>query len=128
MKTILTTKYVQISNSDLNEVLGFPNKKYRAGTHLTEKVLNISTVDKVHLICNCVDGPIVNAKGESILFSSSLDARPGYKISKEPSSFLVRKVNKNKVDEVSFYPEDDDGHQMNFNGESLTFTAVLMKI
>ena len=77
MKTNLTTKYDIFFNSDLNELLGLTNKKYKAGTHLSEKVTNLKSVDKVHLKCSCVDGSIVDGKRESIPFSFSLDARPG---------------------------------------------------
>ena len=57
-------------------------------------VININSVDKVHSKCNCVGGSIANNKRESILFSFSLDARPGYKIFKEPSSLLFKEMDK----------------------------------
>ena len=40
----------------------------------------ITTTDKVHLKCDCVDGSIVNGIREQILFSFNLSAPPGYKI------------------------------------------------
>ena len=91
MKTILTTKYDIIFNSDLVEVLGFTNKKYNAGTHLSEKVLDKNSVDKVLLKCNCVDGSIVEGKRESILFSFSLDASRDIKFLKNPLVFCLKK-------------------------------------
>ena len=105
MITILTTKYDKISNSDLNEVLGFTNKIYEAGMHLSETIININSVDKVDLKCNRVDGSISDGKRESILFSFSLDARPGYKIFKEPSYILFKKVNKDEIDDITFFRE-----------------------
>ena len=64
---------------------------------------------------------------ERAFFSFSLDARPGYKILKAPISIMLKKVNKDTIDEIVIYLEDDDGHQVTFNGESLTFSVKLMK-
>ena len=54
----------------------------------------ITTTDKVHLKCDCVDGSIVNGIREQILFSFNLSAPPGYKIIKEPNIILYKKINK----------------------------------
>ena len=48
----------------------------------------ITTTDKVHLKCDCVDGSMVNGLREQILFSFVLSAPPGYKIMKEPTTVL----------------------------------------
>ena len=62
----------------------------------------ITTVDKVHLKCDCIDGSIVNGIREQILFSFDLDSPPGYKIRKEPTTILYKKINKNKLDYITF--------------------------
>ena len=79
MKSVLTTTNSIHFNSELNKVLGFKNKDYQAGTHTSEKPVVISSTDKVHLKCDCVDGSIVNGIREQILFSFNLSAPPGYK-------------------------------------------------
>ena len=45
----------------------------------------ITTTDKVHLKCDCVDGSILNGIREQISFSFILGAPPGFKIIKEPN-------------------------------------------
>ena len=80
MKSVLTTSYSIYFNSELNTLLGFTNKGYPAGTHISEKPVMIATTDKVHLKCDCVDGSIVNGIREQYLFSFNLSAPPGYKI------------------------------------------------
>ena len=60
MKSVLTTSNPFYFNSKLNELLGFTNSHYIQGTHISEKSVMITTTDKVHLKCNCVDGSIVN--------------------------------------------------------------------
>ena len=91
MKSILTTSYSIYFNSGLNTLLGFTNKGYTTGTHISEKPVMITTTDKVHLKCDCVDGSIVNGIREQILFSFNLSAPPGYKIIKEPNIILYKK-------------------------------------
>ena len=128
MKTILETSHELIFNSNLNQVFGFTKKRYSPGHHISEKVINIMSVDKVHLKTDCIDGSIVNGIRESDLFSFSLSARPGYKIFKEPSQILFKKVNKDKIGQITFYLEDDDGYPVDFQSETITFTVLLVKI
>ena len=91
MKSILkTTKPIYI-NSELNTLLGLTKTDYTAGTHRSEKPVMITTTDKIHLKCDCVDGSIVNGIREQILFSFNLSAPPGYKIIKEPNIILNKK-------------------------------------
>ena len=90
MKSVLTTASGIYFTSELNKLLGFTNKEYPAGTHISEKPVMITT-DKVHLKCDCVDGSIVNGIREQILFSFNLSAPPGYKIIKDPILFCIKK-------------------------------------
>ena len=66
---------------------------------------------------------------EPILFSFSLDKAPGFKIYKEPKIILYKKLNTDKLSHIKFYLEDDNGLQIevNFQGETLTFTIQLIK-
>ena len=66
MKSVLTTSLPIYFNSELNTLLGFTNKGYSSGTHKSEKPVMITTTDKVHLKCDCVDGSIVNGIREQI--------------------------------------------------------------
>ena len=128
MKSVLTTSNPIHFNSRLNILLGFTNKDYQAGTHTSEKPVMITTTDKVHLKCDCVDGSIVNGIREQILFSFNLSAPPGYKIIKEPTTVLYKKMNKTRLDTIHFFLEDSNHDRVDFNGETLTFTIQITKI
>ena len=128
MRSILTTTHPICFNNNFKNLLGFVERDYPEGTHRSEKPIMISTVDKIHLKCDCVDGSIVNGLRQSILYSFSLDKPPGYKITKEPNTILYKKVNKETLDRITFYLEDDDHQPVDFNGETLTFTIQLIKI
>ena len=122
MKSVLTTSNPVHFNSELNKVLGFTHTDYPSGTHTSEKPVMITTTDKVHLKCDCVDGSIVNGIREHVLFSFKLSAPPGYEIIKEPTTVLYKKINKTRLDTSQFFPEDSNHNPVNSNGETLTFT------
>ena len=126
MKSILSTSNHIVFNSELNNFLGFTKTRYPAGTHKSEKPVMITTTDKVHLKCDCVDGSIVNGIREQILFI--LSAPPGYKIIKELNIILYKKINKTRLDSIQFFLEDSNHNPVDFNGETLTFTIQIIKI
>ena len=128
MKSVLTTSNNIQFNSKLNTVLGFTHTVYPPGTHTSEKPVMITTTDKVHLKCDCVDGSIVNGIREQILFSFNLSAPPGYKIIKEPTTVLYKSINKTRLDTIQFFLEDSNHDSVDFNGETLTFTIQIIKI
>ena len=128
MKSVLTTSNNIQFNSKLNTVLGFTHTVYPPGTHTSEKPVMITTTDKVHLKCDCVDGSIVNGIREQISFSFNLSAPPGYKIIKEPTTVLYKSINKTRLDTIQFFLEDSNHDSVDFNGETLTFTIQIIKI
>ena len=88
----------------------------------------ITTTDEVQLKCDCVDGSIGNGIREQILFSFDLSAPPGYKIIKEPTTVLNKKINKTLLDSIQFFLEDSNHDRVDFNGETLTITIQIIKI
>ena len=128
MKSVLTTSNSIHFNSRLNILLGFTNKDYPPGTHTSEKPVMITTTDKVHLKCDCVDGSIVNGIREQILFSFNLSAPPGYKTINNPTTVLYKKINKTRLDQIQFFLEDSNHNPVDFNNETLTFTIQIIKI
>ena len=128
MKSVLTTSSSIYFNSELNTLLGFTKTDNTAGTHISDTPVMITTTDKVHLKCDCVDGSIVNGIREQILFSFNLSAPPGYKIIKEHNIILYKKINKTRLDSIQFFLEDNNHNPVDFNGETLTFTIRIIKI
>ena len=110
----------------LNDIGGF--YQILPGSYKSDKPVNITGIDKVHLKCNVVDGSIVNGVREPILYSFALDQPPGHKIYKEPKVKLFKKINKSVLSHITFYLEDDDYKAVDFNGETISFTCQLIKI
>ena len=134
-KTIRFTK-----NSFFYKILGFIGShsgevgdipgffQFLPGTYKSDKPINITGIDKLHLKCDCVKGSIVNGAREPILYSFALSSPPGHKLYKEPGIKFFKKVNNSILSHIRFYLEDDDYKPVDFNGETISFTCELIKI
>ena len=78
--------------------------------------------------CDVVDGSVVNGLRQPILYSSLLDKLPGYKVFCEPETIHYKKTNKSVLKTLTFYLEDDNNEEVNFNQETLTFTLQMIEI
>ena len=106
-----------------------PYFDYKApGVYTSDKILNLNTTNKIHLKCDCIDGSIGDGVRQSILFSFVLDKPAGYKLFCQPETIHYKKINKSVLSTVTFYLEDDNNKEVNFNGETLIFTLQMIKI
>ena len=118
--------YTQSRSYPLDDIDGF--YQLIAGSYESDKPINITGIDKIHLKCDCIQGSIVNGIREPILFSFALSSPPGHKIYKEPRVKLFKKINKSVLSHIRFYLEDDNHKAVDFNGEIISFTCQLIKI
>ena len=100
----------------------------RPGVHTSDRTLNLSTNDKIHLKCDEINGSVVNGIRVPILFIVLLDKPAGYKIFCEPETIHYKKIKKSVLNNKTFYLEDDNNEEVNCNGETLIFTLQLIKI
>ena len=56
------------------------------GVYTSDKILNLSTIDKIHLKCDVIDGSVVNGLRQPILYSFILSKAPRYKVFCEPEA------------------------------------------
>ena len=110
----------------LDDIYGF--YQLIAGSYESDKPINITGIDKIHLKADCIQGSIVNGRREPILYSFALSSPPGHKIQKEPRVKLFKKINKSVLSHITFYFEDDDYKPVDFHGETISFTCQLIKI
>ena len=105
---------------------GWDYKHYNKYT--SQKTVNLGSTNKIHLKCDCIDSSVVNGLRQPILYSFVLDKLPGYKVFCEPETIHYKKLNKSVLDTITFYLEDDNNEEVNFNEETLTFTLQMIKI
>ena len=116
--------------SFFHTLLGFiPYWDYKSpGVYNSDKILNLNTINKIHLKTDVIDGSIVNGIRQPILCSFVLDKPSGYKVFSEPETIHFKKINKSVLNTITFYLEDDNNKEVNFNGEMSTFTLQIIKI
>ena len=88
----------------------------------------ITLKDKIHLKCNCLDFSFNNGIREQILFSSNFNARPGYKIIGQITTFLYKTINKTRLDNIQLFLEEANHNSVYFKNQSLTFTIQIIMI
>ena len=115
--------------SFFSTVLGFtPGWDYKHyNKYTSQKIVNLGSTNKIHLKCDCIDGSVLNGVRPPILFSFVLDKLPGYKVFCEPETIHYKKKNKTVLNTVTFYLEDNNNDEVNFNEETLTFTLQMIK-
>ena len=135
MKTKIVVKFGIIAirfdeKSFFSTVLGFTSgsdfKHYNEYT--SQNILNLGSTNKIHLKCNVIIGSVVNDLRKPILYSYVLDKLPGYKVSSEPETIHYKKINNSVLNTITFYLEDDNNEEIDFNQETLTFTLQMIKI
>ena len=141
MKTKIILKYIDgqkmfvlgtlrfDEKSFFHTLLGFtPYWDYKSpGVYTSDKISNLNTINKIHLKCDFINGSIQNGLRQPILYSSVLDKPSGYKIFSEPETIHYKKINKSVLNTIIFYLEDENNEEVNFNGETLTFTLQMIK-
>ena len=104
---------------------GWDYKHYNQ--YLSQKVVHLSSTNKIHLKADVIDGSIVDGVRQPILYSFVLDKPSGYKIFCEPETIHYKKINKSVLNTITFYLDDNNG-EVDFNGETLNFTLQIIKI
>ena len=94
----------------------------------SDKILNLSTMDKIQMKCDCADGSVVNGLRRPILFSFVLDKPIGIKIICEPETIHFKKTKKSVLKTISRYLQDDNQGEVDFNGETITSRVQMIEI
>ena len=77
--------------------------------------------------CDCIDGSIQDGVRQPILLSFVLEKPSGYKVFCEPETIRYKKINNSVLNTVTFYSEDNINEEVDFKGETLTFTLQMIK-
>ena len=116
--------------SFFSTILGFTTgwdyKNYNQ--YLSQKLVNLSSTNKIHLKCDAIDGSVVDGIRQPILYSFILDKPAGYKVFCEPETIHYKKINKSVLNTITFYLEDDSDKEVDFNQETMTFTLQMIKL
>ena len=105
---------------------GWDYKHYNQ--YLSQKTVHLSSTNKIHLKCDVINGSVVDGVRQPILYSFVFDKPSEYKVFCEPETIHYKKMNESILNTITFYLEDDKNEEVDFNGETLTFTLQMIKI
>ena len=88
----------------------------------------MSKINKFHLKCDYIDGCVLSGIRQPILYSFVSDKPTSYNVFSEPETIHYEKTNKSVLKTTRFYSENDNNEEINFHGETLTFTLQMIKI
>ena len=91
-----------------------------------KKILSI--IIKIHPKSVVMDGSVLNGIRQQIFHSVVLDKPSGYNLFFEPKTIQYKKINKINLNTITLYSEDENHEEINFFGETLTFTLQMIKI
>ena len=135
MKTKLVVRYGIIAirfdeKSFFSSILGFtPGWDYKFyNKYTSQKIVNLGSTNKIKLKCDVIDGSLLDGVRQPKLYSFVIDKLPGYKVFSEPETIHYKKINKSVLNTITFYLEDDNNEEVDFNGETMTFTLQMIKI
>ena len=116
--------------SFFSNVLGFTpgwdHKHYNK--YISQKNLILGSTNIIHLKCDVIDGSVVDGARQPMLYSFVLDKQPDYKVFSEPGTIHYKKTNRSILNTITFYLEDNNNTEVDFIGETLTFTLQMIKI
>ena len=81
--------------SFFSSILGFTaGSDYKHyNQYLSQKIVNLSGTNKMHLKCDVINGSVVQGVRQPILYSFVLDKPCGYKVFCEPETIHYKKIN-----------------------------------
>ena len=89
--------------------------------YINQTITILSTLDKIQLKCDVVDGCVVIGLGQTLQYSFLLDKPSGYRVFCEPETAHLRKTNSSVLNTITCSLEDYDHKEFNFNRKALIF-------
>ena len=77
--------------------------------------------------CDIIDGRVVNGLRQPIIISFVSDKPSGYKVLCQTETVHNKHLHKPACITLTFYLQDHDHNEVNFNGGMLTFTLYPIK-
>ena len=104
----------------LAKVLGFTNAKYTGGFHESENVVNILSINSIHVNIDIIAGSYVDGTTKNTIHSLFPKVSPGYKSIETPVNLVYLPITLDTIDRLEVSITDQDDHLLNLRNEKLT--------
>lgn len=107
-------------------LLGFCERVYEANkTHMSDKEVNILSVDIIRVTCNVARGSYQNGQESHIIHEFYPSVPPGFKIIETPHNVIYLPVNVQSLKDISCELRDQSGNLVNFRNETISLRLHL---
>ena len=114
-----------VGDDSLCTVLGFERKVYTVGRHESEHIVNILSVNSILVHCDVIESSRLNGIEAPVIYTFFPDAAPGDKIISIPNHLIYIPLTLNVIQRMTCWVTDQNGRELNLQGEELTLTFHL---
>lgn len=115
--------------NSIGSLLGFSERILDANVlHISDKPINILKVNAVNIECNITTGAYINNKQVHTIHQFFPKVAAGYKIVEVPKNVIYLPVIVKSIHALNIRIVDQDGHLVNFRGETITLRIHIKKI
>ena len=111
-----------VGDDSLCTVLGFAKKVYVDGPHESEHIINILSVNSILVHCDVIESSRLNGIEAPIIYTFFPDAAPGDKIISIPRHLIYIPLTLNVITRMTCWVTDQNGKELDLQGEELTLT------
>ena len=115
-------------DNSINSLLGFHSKRYTSGFHESEKMVNILTINSIHVNIDIILGSYVNGSTQHKIYSFYPDVSPGNKIIENPHNLFYLPITSDTIHCSTIWLTDQNGNELNLRGENLSIRFHLSDI
>ena len=129
MKSLMEIKQGAINfNIEISiaPLLGFRKFIYKKGKYISQKIFDFTGFSTINIHCNVISGVKDNGNNTDILYTFTLTEPPGYLINIIPTNILYQNVTKDRIEYIEFHIKDEHGRPIDFHGDVLSFTLLLV--
>lgn len=126
----LTITEGSIKFNGLEKLLGFNNREFNKGTHISENRIMIRTIHTINIDCNIANGnSYKNGEESNIIFSFPAGIQPhGHDWHIEPSTRIYFPVTRTEIDEIRIRLIDENGNLINLDNENVSIYLHLKQV
>ena len=111
-----------VGGDSMYSLLGYEKKVYEVGEHESPNIVDILSVNTVLVHCDIIESSRLNGIAAPIIYTFFPDAAPGDKIISIPRHLIYVPLTLNVISRMTCWVTDQNGKDLNLQGEELTLT------
>ena len=105
----------------VRHILGCDSVILSQGRHISDNIVNIIDINSIFVNCDCINGSYVNEISSPVIYSFGIKVSPGYRIVEAPVNLVYLPINRKTLSEFNIWITDQDGGDIDFRRENITF-------